>query len=208
MRRWLKTSALLGAALLSANLASAQSRSDRDRDDRDDRGEPTIPNYAVSVAVGLVEPSSQTENYYTAALRIRLGRNEDDHDNGGGGGGRHDRGIQGYLEPEIGYWKSTDNIVTGSDTLLGVNLIGAFPFSAAETFLGAGVGAHFVDTQVLRADPHLKGSQTKLGANAQFGIDLNITRTLSVFGAGRFDLVQGAKDNVQSKIYLGLRARF
>jgi hypothetical protein len=212
MRRWLRTSALLGAALLSANLASAQSsRSDRDRDDRsdrDDQGEPTIPNYAVSVAVGLVEPSSQTENYYTAALRIRLGRNEEDNGGGGGGGGQHNRGIQGYLEPEVGYWKSTDNIVHGSDTLLGINLIGAFPFSAAETFLGAGVGAHFVDKQVLRADPRLTGTQTKLGANAQFGIDLNVTRTLSVFGAGRFDLVQGAKDNVQSKIYLGLRARF
>lgn len=206
MRRWLRTSALLGAALLSANLASAQSsRSDHDRDDR---GEPTIPNYAVSVAVGLVEPSSQTENYYTAALRIRLGRNEEDNDNGGGGGGRRDRGIQGYLEPEIGYWKSTDKLINGNDTLLGVNLIGAFPFSAAETFLGAGVGAHFVDAQVLRSDPSLTGSKTKLGVNAQFGIDINLTHTLSVFGAGRFDLVQGAKDNVQSKVYLGLRGRF
>jgi hypothetical protein len=204
MRRWLKTSALLGAALLTANLASAQSRSDRDRDDRDDRGEPTIPNYAVSVAVGLVEPSGQTENYYTAALRIRLGRNEDEDDRGG----RRDRGIQGYLEPEIGYWKSTDRLIKGNDTLLGVNLIGAFPFSSAETFLGAGVGAHFVDSKVLRADPNLTGSQTKLGVNAQFGIDLNLTRTLSVFGVGRFDLVQGAKDNVQSKVYLGLRDRF
>jgi len=197
MRRWLMTSALLGAALLAANLASAQSNRDRD-----DKGEPTS-NYALAVGVGLVQPTGQTENYYMAALRIRL--NREDEDNGGGGGGR-DRSIQGYLEPEIGYWKSTDRLIKGSDTLLGINLIGAFPFASAETFLGAGVGAHFVDANVLRSDASLSGSQTKLGANAQFGIDLHITRALTVFGAGRFDLVQGAKDNVQSKIYLGLRA--
>jgi hypothetical protein len=154
------------------------------------------------VGVGLVQPTGQTENYYMAALRIRL--NREDEDNGGGGG--RDRGIQGYLEPEIGYWKSTDRLIKGSDTLLGINLIGAFPFASAETFLGAGVGAHFVDANVLRSDASLSGSQTKLGANAQFGIDLHVTRALTVFGAGRFDLVQGAKDNVQSKIYLGLRA--
>jgi hypothetical protein len=203
MRPWLRTSALIGAALLCANLASAQSRNDRnDRDGRDDGG---IPNYALAVAVGLVEPASQTETYYTAQLRIRIGRDEDD-DNGGGA--RRDRSIQGYIEPEVGYWKSTDSRVKGDDTLLGVNLVGAFPFASAESFLGVGVGAHFVDSSLLENDSRLSGSETKLGVNAQFGIDLNLTRTLSVFGAGRFDLVQGAKDNVQSKIYLGLRARF
>jgi hypothetical protein len=205
MTRWLRTSALIGAALLCANLASAQSsRPGRDRDD--DRNDHEIPNYALAVAVGLVEPANQTENYYTAQLRIRLGRG-DENDNGGGGG-RRDRSIQGYIEPEVGYWRSTATNLKGGDTLVGVNLVGAFPFAAAESFLGVGVGAHFVDKQVLLDDPRLTGTQTKLGANAQFGIDLNITRTLSVFGAGRFDLVQGAKDNVQSKIYLGLRARF
>lgn len=203
MRPWLRTSALIGAALLCANLASAQSRNDRnDRDGRDDGG---IPNYALAVAVGLVEPASQTETYYTAQLRIRIGRDEDDSD---GGGARRDRSIQGYIEPEVGYWKSTDNRIKGDDTLLGVNLVGAFPFAAAESFLGVGVGAHFVDSSLLENTANVQGSETKLGVNAQFGIDLNLTRALSVFGAGRFDLVQGAKDNVQSKVYLGLRARF
>ena len=201
MRRWLMTSATLGAALLAAHLASAQSsQSDRDRDNKD---EPATSNYALAVGVGLVQPTGQTENYYMASLRVRLNRDDEDTS---GGGGRRESGIQGYLEPEIGYWKSTDRLIKGSDTLLGINLIGAFPFAAAETFLGAGVGAHFVDADVLRSDATLSGSQTKLGANAQFGIDLHVTRALTVFGTGRFDLVQGAKDNVQSKIYLGLRA--
>jgi hypothetical protein len=203
MRPWLRISALIGAFLLSANLASAQSSSSRDDDD-DDSDE--IPNYALAVAAGLVEPANQTETYYTAQFRIRLGRGEDGDDNGGGRA-RQDRSIQGYIEPEIGYWKSTADNVKGDDTLVGVNLIGAFPFAAAESFLGVGVGAHFVDSSLLENRSNVRGSETKLGVNAQFGLDLRITDNLSAFGAGRFDLVQGAKDNVQSKVYLGLRAR-
>ena len=201
MRPWLRISALIGAVLLSANLAAAQSRNDRD----DDRDDDEAPNYALAVAVGLVEPANQTETYYTAQLRIRVGRGDGDDE--GGGRARQDRSIQGYLEPEIGYWKSTNDSVKGSDTLVGVNLVGAFPFAAAESFLGVGVGAHFVDSSLLENRSNVKGSETKLGVNAQFGLDLRITGHLSAFGTGRFDLVQGAKDNVQSKVYLGLRAR-
>jgi hypothetical protein len=203
MRPWLRISALIGAVLLSANLVAAQSSSSRD--DRDDDDSDGIPNYALAVAVGLVEPANQTETYYTAQLRIRVGRG--DRDDEGGGRARQDRSIQGYIEPEIGYWKSTADNVSGSDTLVGVNLVGAFPFAAAESFLGVGVGAHFVDSSLLENRSNVKGSETKLGVNAQFGLDLRLTRSLSVFGTGRFDLVQGAKDNVQSKVYLGLRAR-
>jgi hypothetical protein len=201
MRPWLRISALIGAVLLSANLASAQSGNDRD----DDRDSDETPNYALAVAVGLIEPENQTETYYTAQLRIRVSGGDEDEE--GGGRARQDRSIQGYLEPEIGYWKSTNESVHGSDTLVGVNLIGAFPFAAAESFLGVGVGAHFVDSSLLENKPNVKGSETKLGVNAQFGLDLRITDHLSAFGTGRFDLVQGAKDNVQSKVYLGLRAR-
>jgi hypothetical protein len=61
---------------------------------------------------------------------------------------------------------------------------------------------------VLANDRTLTGSSTKLGANAQFGIDLYINRKLSAFGVGRFDLVQDADSRIQSKVYLGLRARF
>jgi hypothetical protein len=189
MRRWLQVSALVGASLLCAHLASAQSS--------DDAG--GIPNYALSVGVGLVEPAGQTETYSTAALRIRLSRGE---------AGDQPRATQGYLEPEVGYWKSTDSRFKGSDTLVGINLVGAFPFAVAETFLGVGVGAHFIDRQILQSNANLHGSETKLGANAQFGVDLHLTPHFSLFGASRFDLVQGAKDSVQNKIYLGARLRF
>lgn len=196
MKRWWIVPAVLGMALLASQPVLAQSD-----DDEDDENAPY--NYALGVGVGLVE-AVETEDYLTASLRIRVARDGEDED----GGGRRDRGIEGYIEPEIGYWESSVDNFEGSDLLLGVNLVGAFPFSRAESFLGVGVGVHFIDTALLENNPALDDSETKLGANAQFGIDLRLSRSLSAFGTGRFDLVQGSSENVQTKIYLGLRARF
>ena len=195
-RRWI-VPAFLGLALLASQPVLAQS--DDDEDDED-----TPYNYALGVGVGLVE-AGETEDYLTAALRIRVGRDGDEDEDGGR---RRDRGIEGYIEPEIGYWESSDDLIEGSDLLVGVNLIGAMPFSRAESFIGVGVGAHFIDAQVLENNANLDDSETKLGVNAQFGIDLRLSRSLSAFGTGRFDLVQGSAENVQTKVYLGLRARF
>ena len=191
MRRWLTFAAVVGMVLLGGSPAWAQ--------DDDGRGRAAY-NWALAVGAGLVEPGDQTETYLMAALRIRLGRGDDED-------GR-DRSFQGYLEPEVGYWESSNDPNNGSDLLVGVNLVGAFPFAAAESFLGVGVGAHFIDESVLTGDPTLEDSATKLGVNTQFGLDLHLTRSVSAFGTGRFDLVQGARENIQSKIYLGLRARF
>lgn len=197
MKRWWIVPAFLGLALVASQPVLAQS--DDDEDDED-----TPYNYALGVGVGLVE-AGETEDYLTAALRIRVGRDGDDDEDGGR---RRDRGIEGYLEPEIGYWESSDDLIEGSDLLVGVNLIGAMPFSRAESFIGVGVGAHFIDASVLENNANLDDSETKLGVNAQFGIDLRLSRSLSAFGTGRFDLVQGSAENVQTKVYLGLRARF
>ena len=194
-RRWI-VPAFLGLALLASQPVLAQS------DDEED--ENAAYNYALGVGVGLVE-AGETEDYLTAALRIRVGRDEDED---GEGGRRLDRGIEGYIEPEIGYWESSTDAIDGSDLLLGVNLIGAMPFSRAETFIGVGVGAHFIDAAVLENNPNLDDDETKLGVNAQFGIDLRVSRSVSAFGTGRFDLVQGSEENVQTKVYLGVRARF
>jgi hypothetical protein len=197
MKRWWIVPAFLGLALVASQPVLAQS--DDDEDDED-----TPYNYALGVGVGLVE-AGETEDYLTAALRIRVGRDGDEDEDGGR---RRDRGIEGYIEPEIGYWESSDDLIEGSDLLVGVNLIGAMPFSRAESFIGVGVGAHFIDAQVLENNANLDDSETKLGVNAQFGIDLRLSRSLSAFGTGRFDLVQGSAENVQTKVYLGLRARF
>lgn len=196
MKRWWIVPAVLGLALLASQPVLAQSD-----DDEDDEDAPY--NYALGVGVGLVE-AVETEDYLTASFRIRVARDDEDED----GGGRRDRGIEGYIEPEIGYWESSVDNFDGGDLLLGVNLVGAFPFSRAESFLGVGVGVHFIDAALLENNANLDDSETKLGANAQFGIDLRLSRSLSAFGTGRFDLVQGSSENVQTKIYLGLRARF
>jgi hypothetical protein len=185
--------------LLFSGLASAQSSNDDDRDD-DARHQ---QNHALAVGVGLVEPAGQTETYFMAALRWRIGGRDDERNRQAAS-----EGITGYLEPEIGYWKSSDDRISGSDLLVGANLIGVVPFGNVDSFFGVGAGAHFVDASVLRDDPGLSGSDTKLGLNAQFGIDIFLNHSLSIFGAGRYDLVQGAKDNIQAKVYLGLRSRF
>jgi hypothetical protein len=204
---------LTAAVLLPTGLAQAQSSHDRhDRDDRDDEedgGRGGRDRFALGVGIGLVEPLNKTETYYMASLRIRTsGRGREDRDEGR----RGDEGITGYVEPEVGYWTSSggnnSRLGKGSDLLLGINLIGVVPLGSVDSFFGVGAGAHFVDAAVLTNDDSLTGRQTKFGANAQFGIDLYITRKLSAFGTGRFDLVQGSADRIQSKVYLGLRGRF
>ena len=205
MKRWTMVGVVTAAVLLTAGQAWAQSSRDR-YDDEDEGGNRHRDRFALGVGIGLVEPNSKVETYYTAALRIRTnGRGDNDRRATGG-----DEGVTGYLEPEVGYWTAGGdrNHAKGGDTLLGVNLIGVVPLGAVDSFFGVGAGAHFIDNSVLLNDNTLTGSATKFGANAQFGLDLYINRKLSVFGVGRFDLVQDADNRIQSKVYLGLRGRF
>jgi hypothetical protein len=203
MRRWTLVSALALTALLTPLLTTGVAHAQTyDRDDRDDDGG-DHDRFALGVGIGLVEPLNEVETYYMASLRIRVSGRDGDNSNR-----REDEGITGYLEPEIGYWQSTADNAEGSDLLLGVNLIGVVPFGAVDSFFGVGAGVHSLDTSLLEANNSLSGTETKFGANAQFGIDIFISRKLSAFGTGRFDLVQGSQDQVQTKVYLGLRARF
>jgi hypothetical protein len=186
-------SALALATLLSTGWAQAQTN--------DEKGQ---KRYAFGAGIGLVEPLNEVETYFMAALRIRAGSGDSESRSQAGG----DAGVTGYIEPEVGYWEASGDRAEGSDLLVGVNLIGVVPLGSVDSFFGVGAGVHFVDTSLLENDPSLTGSETKFGANAQFGLDLYINDTLSAFGAGRFDLVQGSEDKVQSKVYLGVRARF
>jgi hypothetical protein len=198
-------SALALTALLSTGWANAQTS---DREDREGEGGRNRDRFALAlgVGVGLVEPSGGVETYYTAALRIRVsGRDEDASDRRRASG---DEGVTGYLEPEVGYWMASDKNGKGQDTLLGVNLIGVVPFGSVDSFFGVGAALHSIDKSLLEDNRTLSGTDSKFGADAQFGIDIYITHSLSAFGTGRFDLVQGAQSRVQSKVYLGLRARF
>jgi hypothetical protein len=198
---------LAAACLLFGIPAHAQDRGDDDSSERqENRGK---ENFALAVGAGLAEVDNGAETYLTAALRIRIsgGHPEDDHD---WRGRPPESGVRGYLEPEVGYWKASGNNGGGgggSDLLLGVNLVGVIPVGSVDTYVGAGAGAHRLDADLLN-NPTSAGKQTKLGVNAHFGLDVYLTRALSLFGTGRFDLVQGARKSVQGKAYLGLRARF
>ena len=203
MRLWMRVSVLVLATLLCSGWA-AQAQTDRnDSDDPYDEEEEDRDRFALGVGVGLVEPLNEVETYLTAALRIRVaGRDSGRRNNA------DETGVAGYIEPEVGYWEATGDQAEGSDLLVGVNLVGVVPMGIVDSFYGVGAGVHFVDTSLLENDPSLTDSETKLGANAHFGLDLYITDSLSAFGTGRFDLVQGSEDKVQTKVYLGLRARF
>lgn len=197
MKNWL---AVLLVTILAAWGAPAAAQNDDDYEE-----EESEPRFALGVGLGLVEPSDDVEPYLNASLRIRIGGRDDD------GGDKDGSGIRGYIEPEVGYWETSsgdDGGPSGSDLLLGANLVGVIPLGAVDSFFGVGAGVHFVDAQLLDANDFSGDSETKLGLNAQFGLDVYLSRNLSLFGAGRFDLVQDSDDSVQSKVYLGLRCRF
>jgi opacity protein-like surface antigen len=200
---------VVAAGLLFGGLlggpAYAQDHADDDRQDGQDNR--VKENFALAVGVGLADVDSVAETYLTAALRIRVGQRHQDDESTDWRGRQPENGMRGYFEPEIGYWKASGKNGTGSDLLLGVNLIGVVPVGAVDTYIGAGLGAHRIDAQLL-SNPTSDSKQTKLGVNAQFGLDVYLTRSLSLFGTGRFDLVQDARKSVQAKAYLGLRARF
>src|SRR4029077_15390196 len=128
MKRWTTIVALSFATLLWSGLAGAQTA--RDDDDRGDGGRHQ-ERFAFGIGAGFVEPSGDVENYFMASLGIRTsGRGSQENTNGSRGHDPRGDGMTGYIEPEVGYWESSGNKVSGSDTLLGVNLIGVVPMGS------------------------------------------------------------------------------
>lgn len=157
-----------------------------------------VHDYAFGVGAGLVDPDGEVETYLSASFRIRLGKHDRD---------RYDvanQGIQGFIEPEVGYWESD----TSSDTLVGANLLGLVPFNRVDYYFGVGAGVHFLDTDFPTLTGTVSESDERLGVNAQFGLDVHLSDSASLFGTGRFDLVEGSDNEVQEKAYLGVRFRF
>jgi len=165
--------------------------------------------FGFGIGIGLVNLDEEfladdVENYLTAHLRIAFG------DTNAHRGGR--RGLRGYLEPEIGYWSGD----AGSDTMLGVNIIGSIPFNAVDFYVGAGAGIHMLESKArMVGDELIPSSDTDaFGVNAQFGVDVHLNETVTVFGTGRFDIIndtgEGSRsgDALEAKVYLGLRFGF
>lgn len=166
---------------------------------QEDYEEGSVDNYALSLGVGLVDPEGPTEPYYSAALRIRLG------DRGRTREDLRNEGIHGFIEPEIGYWSRDAG---NTDLLVGANLIGVVPFRRVDYTFGVGAGLHFLDFTRQQGAAIIEESDSAIGVNAQFGIDLHLTDSTALFGTGRIDLVEGDVHELQNKIYLGVRFFF
>ncbi|HEV8240344.1 MAG TPA: outer membrane beta-barrel protein [Thermoanaerobaculia bacterium] len=164
--------------------------------------------FAIGVGAGMVQTSGSSDPYFTANLRSRIGYRS--------AGDERQGSVFGFVEPEVGYWTRDNNGIESKDTLLGVNLGGAVRLRSFEYFIAGGVGYHMINRDVRTALGTRSLDDNSLGVNAQFGFDVRVTESVSLFGVGRFDLVQvddknsvtssdKSPDDQQTKVYLGVR---
>jgi hypothetical protein len=218
IRRTLLTLAVLCLTLAGSRMAAAQTgqggQNAKDQDIYENA--PSHDRFALGLGIGLVKPDGDAEVYSTASLRIRLrGRDHSSEPDERSGEdhpryyrGQYEEGIRGYLEPEVGYWTGKQDNVDTKDALVGLNLVGVVPTRSADFFIGVGFGVHFVDEPKAVGNLFEKKSDQHLGGNLQVGVDINLSDSLALFGTGRVDILEGATNNRQSKVYGGLRIRF
>lgn len=162
--------------------------------------------FSLGIGGGMVEGGSATEPYFNANMRFRVGYRPE--------GTEREAGIVGFVEPELGYWTADTAAGDLSDTLVGVNVGGAVRLRVFEYFVGAGAGYHLVDGERRISGNRLEDfDEGALGFNVQFGFDVRFSESVSVYGVGRFDLIDlddaaaSIVGEEQSKAYLGLRFR-
>ncbi len=207
MKNWVLVVVAVCALVLPAQMALADEHEEEQKIYLDEEYEEGR-DWALGIGLGLVDLGNDfvvaddavididdVEQYLMLNLRIPFG---DRHAHGGSSAG----GFRGYLEPELGYWDGD----ISSDMLLGINIVGGMPFNAVEFFIGGGIGLHFIDNdlQVAGGDD----SDEALGVNAHFGVDVSVSDSVSLFGMGRFDLVDDNRDELEGKASVGLRFRF
>ena len=160
---------------------------------------------SFGVGGGMVDGGLSTEPYLTANMRFRVGYRPE--------GSEREAGIVGFVEPEIGYWSADEAVGEWSDTLVGVNVGGAVRLRVFEYFVAAGAGYHMVDGEQRLSGGRINDfDEGALGFNVQTGFDVRFSESVSVFGVGRFDLIDiddaaAIAGDQQSKAYLGLRFR-
>jgi hypothetical protein len=202
----------LGAGAQVTEAQTNQQRSYNQADERD-KAQNADDRFALGIGVGVVDPSGVGELYYTANLRFRILDGDDDEVERADGAWRYDQTheIQAYLEPEVGYWQESSATSDQSDLSVGINAIGVVPGAVVDYFFGVGAAVHFYDTKIDSTNPQVPAvdeSDTHLGGNFQIGLDIQLGDTVSAFGTGRFDLIEGLEDTIQGKVYLGLRFSF
>jgi hypothetical protein len=168
--------------------------------------------WAFGLGLGLSRSNDEGSLYYSANLRRAIHFKAPAEGSAGAAAsapepeqGRHPRL---YAEPEVGYWtRTSDTGAREKDLMVGVNLVGVVPTKAFDLFLGAGFGAHFLDSDVFQGGVLARESSTHFGANIQFGVEADISQSVGLFGEGRVDLVDTTPSQ-QSKVWAGLRFRF
>lgn len=204
MKNWLAVLAALCLLAFPTSVAQADEHDQKiylDEDYGDERA------WALGLSLGLVDigesvidettplSDDDVEQYLMLNLRIPFG---DRHAHRSPGGG----GFRGFIEPEIGYWDADFS----TNLSVGVNLIGSMPLNAVEFFVGGGIGWHFLDTDF--ALPSGETSNSSLGLNAQFGVDISANDALSFFAVSRLDVIDDERDELERKLAVGLRFRF
>jgi hypothetical protein len=165
-------------------------------------------NHAIGVGAGLVRVEEQGLTQFTGNFRFNWWDDDRDDDTVGRILSSRGNRMKGYLEAEVGYWKDTELTPVESDMTVGLNFIGVLPTQSVDVFFGGGIGAHFLRASAIQDEDEPFEDTTKLGANVQFGVDLNFTEPVSFFVLGRYDILQGDVVDYQSKILLGVRYRF
>jgi len=197
-----KTLVVLAACILITLTVTLPAHAERD-------GASDPGRFALSLGAGVVEPNGQGELYYTGALRFRLSKDEHRQQQGDDWRYAHRGDVQAFIEPEVGYWSRNDKGVSGSDLSVGVNGVGVVPGRVVDYFFGVGLGLHSIDSKIESAGvTTFDQSDTKFGGNFQVGLDIHLTDSTSLYGTGRFDIIEGVDDTVQGKVYMGLRFRF
>ncbi len=199
-----RTLIVVAIALLSASAFAPMARA------ADPQHGASDYRYALALGAGVVEPDNTGEIYYYGGLRFRLHGQDDETPQKGDW--RYDRrgDIVAFLEPEVGYWQRDESGLKESDFSAGVNGIGVIPGRTVDYFFGVGLGVHFLDTKIAATQSRaaLDNSDQHLGGNFQVGLDIRMTRAVSFFGTGRFDIIEGISDTLQGKVYVGMRFRF
>jgi hypothetical protein len=152
---------------------------------------------SIGFALGVVDPEEiDTALWITLNLRVPLGE-------------------WFFLEPELGYWKKTEDFPGGETSLqdldIGANvLVDLGQAGDASFWAGAGLGAHVLKAEVQVGDAEESESETELGVHILGGIDLELDSDLAIFLAARYDILtqEGDGNFEQAKVYLGLRVRF
>jgi hypothetical protein len=109
------------------------------------------------------------------------------------------------LEPEIGWYRVSVTASAHADEFNGGgSALLILPADKVDLFAGVGLGAHM--SRLAGAGD--SSTETRLGYHGLAGVDLKASRSISLFGAVRYEIIRVDPDNIkQWKLYGGLRFR-